>query len=815
MLSDTRILDLTDEPLALGARLLADLGAEVVRFEDQRGDQLRMREPAIDGDAPRPERGWAHLLYNAGKRSVAVDVDDPETWSGIEALLPQFDVVLAPLAPADVSDAFAEWIERGRTGEWSSKIPIVDAVFRFGVDEPVTDLTAMAAGGHLVLNGHPEDPPVWAGGNLSHKQGSISMAEAAMALIVQRRRGGGSGRITVGMQEAVAFTTLQTASGNFWTWHGMSPDRHIPIGSGATFQAGDGHWLSFTIHPPHWHRFVNWVDEVLGLAPGELRGENWDDEFWREQQQDEIRTYIERLCKALTITELHDRGQELGLLVLPINTVEEVAQDPHLQARGYYQEVEHPQLGQGLTLPRPAVRTRGEQPRAVRAPFLGEHNRDYFETTAPLSPRSAGGDVAERQRGARNGSSLYNGAGPPPRQPLDGVRVMDFTWAIAGSLGTRLLADLGAEVIKIESESRIDPIRYRGVQPPNHFSINTNGTFNDCASGKKSVTLNLKTEEGIKTVRHLAEHADIVTSNYTPYRLDRWGIGYDDLRKIKQDIILCNVAVMGIEGPRAEWRSYGNGIIAMCGLAHRSGFPGRSPIGLGTLHSDFTVPYYLAMSVMAALDDRERTGNGRYLEIAQYETAVQLLDTELIEALNGEGERPRMGNRSPFMSPHGVFPAIGEDRWVAIACRDDADWRNLCRVIGRADLASRLDLSDIVGRKASEEELEVAISEWSRSQDEWTSYRLLINAGVPASPVERLEDFFIGQDPAMRDHFNPADSPEGCTFQIQQEPILWNGHRLPAVRAPIWGEHNDEILRDLLGYSEDEMARLAASGAIG
>ena len=810
MLNDTRILDLTDEPLALGARLLADLGAQVIRVEDQRGDGLRMREPAVESDAPRVERGWAHLLYNAGKRSVAVDFDEPATWQEMESLLPRFDVVLAPL---EASGPLAEWLARGRQGAWQSRIPLVDAVFRRGAEEPMTDLTAMAAGGHIVLNGHPEDPPVWPGGNLSHKQGSLAMAEAAMALIVQRRRGGGCGRITVSLQEAVAFTTLQTASGNFWTWHGMSPDRHIPIGSGATFQAGDSHWVSFTIHPPHWPRFVNWVDEVLG-AP-ELREPQWDDELYREAHYDEIRPWIERLCGALSVTELHDRGQELGLLVLPINTVEEVARDPHLWSRDYFQEVEHPQLGATLTLPRPAVRSRGEQPRAARAPLLGEHNDELFDATVPLSPRSAGGDLAERQRRTPSVSTLYNSAPPPPRRPLDGVRVLDFTWAIAGSLGTRLLADLGAEVIKIESESRIDPIRYRGVQPPDRFSINTNGTFNDCAGGKRSVTLNLKTEEGIEAVRRLAEHADVVTSNYTPYRLDRWGIGYDDLRKVKDDIIVCNVAVMGIEGPRAEWRSYGNGIIAMCGLSHRSGFPGRAPIGLGTLHSDFTVPYYLAASVMAALDDRERSGSGRYLEIAQYETAVQLLDTELIETLNGVAERPRMGNRSPFMSPHGVFPAAGDDRWVAIACRDDADWRNLCRVIGRADLASRTDLDTVAGRQASEDELEAAVSEWTRSQDEWTSYRLLINAGVPASPVERLEDFFAGQDPAMRDAYHPADSPEGCTFQIIREPILWDGERLPAVRAPLWGEHTEDILQGLLGYSDDDMGRLAAAGTLG
>ncbi len=808
MLDTTRILDLTDEPLALGGRMLADLGAEVVRVEDSRGDHLRRREPAIDGDAPRVERGWAHLLYNAGKQSVALDFDDAHTWRLVESLLPQFDALLAPLEP---SAALAAWLERGRRGEWEVEIPVVDAVFRRGADEPMTDLTAMAAGGHIVLNGHPEDPPVYAGGNLSHKQGSIAMAEAALALITQRRRGGGSGRITVSMQEAVAFTTLQTASGNFWSWHRTSPDRHIPIGSGATFQAGDGHWLSFTIHPPHWSRFVDWVDEVLGLEDGQLRGGDWEDEFWREQQQDQIRVWIERLCQSLTVTELHDRGQELGLLVLPINTVEEVANDPHLWARGYFQEIPHPQLKTNVILPRSPVRTRGVQPQARRAPMLGEHNDRYL----PAPGSAATSEAAPAREESRESGAALNGQPPPPRRPLEGVRVLDFTWAIAGSLGTRLLADLGAEVLKIESESRIDPIRYRGVQPPNHFSINTNGTFNDCAGGKKSVTLNLKTEEGIAAVRELAEQSDIVTSNYTPYRLDRWGIGYDDLKQINDDIIVVNVAVMGIDGPRAEWRSYGNGVVAMCGLAWRSGFAGRAPIGLGTLHTDFTVPFYLAASVMSALDHRERSGEGRYLEIAQYETAVQLLDTELIESLNGVAERPRMGNRSAWMSPHGVFAAAGDDRWVAIACRDDADWQRLCRVIGRADLASKDELNTVGGRQAREDEIEAALSEWTSTQDEWTSARLLLNAGVPASPVERLEDFFTGQDAAMRGYYNEAESPEGPTFQIIHEPILWDGERLPARRAPTWGEHTEMALQGLLGYTDDDMARLAAAGTLG
>ena len=809
MLTDTRILDLTDEPLALGARLLSDFGADVIRLESQDGDRLRRRDPAIPGDADRLERGWAHLLYNAGKRSVAVDLDDPRTWSMVESMLPQFDALLAPMRP---SAALAAWLARGRSGQWTHRIPVVDCVFRRDGDvhEPVTDLTAMAAGGHVVLNGFPEDPPLWPAGNLAYKQASLAAAEAALAMIIQRQRGGEASWVTVGMQEAVTFTTLQTANGNYHPWHDHSPDRHTPIGTGMTFMSADDHWLTFTIHPPHWYRFVDWCDRALGDAEV-LHEERFDDEGYRGAHfAEEIRPWVVRLCEALTLTELTTEGQRLGLLVLPIHSVDEVAADPHLRSRGFYQDVEHPQLNRVLSLPRPAVRLRGTQPQADRAPTLGEHTDEVLTNLAPahLSHRSTGEDVPKGQRGVPSQPR------PPARQPLEGVRIVDFCWAIAGSLGTRLLADLGAEVIKIESEGRLDPIRYIGVQPPDRFSLNTNGVFNDCSANKLSCTLNLKTEEGIEAILRLAEDADVVTSNYTPYVLDRWGVGYDDLVKVKPDIIVCNVAVMGIEGPRAEWRSYGNGIVGMSGLAERSGFGHQPPIGLGTLHTDFTVPYYLAMSVMAALDRRERTGQGGYVEVAQYETATHLLDTELIEALNGAAERPRNGNRSPWMSPHGVFPAAAEDRWLALACRTDDEWRALCRVMGRADLAARTDLATLAGRQATEGEIETAIREWSQQHDEWTAARLLLNAGVPASPVERLRDFFE-QDQGMFGNYQQVASPEGPLLHLQHEPLLWDGERLKLDRAPLWGEHTEYVLRDLLGYSDTDMERLAAAETLG
>ena len=252
----------------------------------------------------------------------------------------------------------------------------------------------------------------------------------------------------------------------------------------------------------------------------------------------------------------------------------------------------------------------------------------------------------------------------------------------------------------------------------------------------------------------------------------------------------------------------------MCGIAERSRIAGRTPIGTGTLHTDFTVPYILSLAIMSALHRRGRTGEGASIELAQYETAVQLLDTEITAALNGLPEEPPRGNRFPNMAPHGVFPAAGEDRWVAIACRDDADWIALCGAIGRPELAERGALSTLDGRRAHLDAIEQMLGAWTARRDRWEAAATLVDAGVPASPVERLEDFFEGPDTAMRANWARVQSGEHAVFVQQREPILWDGERLPSRRAPMWGEHTEEVLREAAGCSDEEISRLAAAGVL-
>ena len=217
-------------------------------------------------------------------------------------------------------------------------------------------------------------------------------------------------------------------------------------------------------------------------------------------------------------------------------------------------------------------------------------------------------------------------------QPLAGVRILDFCWLIAGPLTTRLLADLGAEVIKVESMARVDRIREVGVQPPIPHP-ETNGVFNDCNVNKKSILLNLGNPKAIELAKQLVAKSDVVTSNFTPDRMIRWGLGYEDLKPIKPDIIFASMPVMGTDGPHSGWRAVGNGVIAMAGLNAHTGFPNRDPFGLGTLHSDFTSPYLGALQIAAAVHHRNQTGEGQFIELAQYEATIQLLDTELLEYL--------------------------------------------------------------------------------------------------------------------------------------------------------------------------------------
>ena len=432
--------------------------------------------------------------------------------------------------------------------------------------------------------------------------------------------------------------------------------------------------------------------------------------------------------------------------------------------------------------------SRGRSPRGP-APGLGADDHLVAELA---------GRTRLRDDAVRHGPS----GGDDPARPLAGVRVVDFCWAIAGPLTTRLLADLGADVIKVESANRLDPIRYIGPQPSDHRSLDTNGVFNDCSANKRAITLNLDTEPGRELAARLIATADVVTANFTPDRLDRWGFDAATLEALRPGLITANLAVMGTWGPNAGWRSYGSGLVAMGGLAAHTGFDGRVPECLGTLHTDFTVPYFAAAFILAALHRRDRRGEGAYLELSQYETAVRLMDLELADVLNGGPGPGRLANRSPWHVPQGVFPAAGHDRWVAIAARTEAERRALAVVIGRAAPAD--------GAASAEVITDDAVAAWTATRSRSEVVDILRAAGVPVSAVEDAADHQA--DPVMRELWTAVELPAGVTARVINEPITWNGQRLPLARAPMWNEHTWEVVVDELGVDPETFALMDAEG---
>ena len=799
-LDGIRVIEVAGLPSAFAGRQLAELGAEVILVEPLSGAPSRHRVPYLGGE-PGLERSLHHLHFNAGKRSVVLDLAGAEGAEQFRRLVEAADALIesADLGAMDrLGLGYEQLRERNPALQYVTITP-------FGQDGPLAgyrgnDLIGAAASGVMYLNGFPEDPPNAPGAEQAFHMASLAAVSTLLVALVGRDRGDGGHRIDVSIQEALSIATLQTANANFYTWHQRIPRR---VGAGSTlsarslFQCADGKWISFTVPigaPAIWPNFVGWLEEEGIVEAGD---ERFTDPSVRAEQPQLVSQMVAEICSRHPRKHVFNEGQRRRMLAMPVNDARDLVEDEHLKARDFFASSTVPQLDRELTDVSPAYHfTATPAARGLVAPVLGE-DEELLSTSRPARPAP----VASR------GSEA-------PYRPLEGIRVCDFTWMLAGPLTTRILADYGADVIKVESGSRMDNIRVGGVHPGEAGSVNTNGVYNDASANKRAIQLNLKTERGRELAKELVAKSDVVTNNYTPDRMDRWGLGYEDLRQVKPDIIMMTMPVMSRTGPYKSYGSYGNGVIAYGGLSQTMGFEERPPSGLAPLYSDFSAPYFAASSIFAALYHRERTGEGQFIELSQAEATVNLLGTDILEFTANGDLPPRNGNRSRDIAPHGAFPCSGDDRWIAIACEDDAAWQRLASAIGAPDLASDSRFATLEARREHEEELEAAIGQRTRDYDAWELMHALQAVGVMAAVVEDLEDM-VARDPHLQRHLVPVSDPrDDFTFLTHAQPARVDG-KLPSIRrSPFWGEHNAEVYRDILGLTETEIAELAAAEVI-
>ena len=413
--------------------------------------------------------------------------------------------------------------------------------------------------------------------------------------------------------------------------------------------------------------------------------------------------------------------------------------------------------------------------------------------------------------------------------PLDGLRVADFSWFGAGPIGAQTLATFGAEVVRVESEAKIDALRV--VQP---FALNADGTFktgynvsgyfNNFNAGKLSVQLNLNTERGQELGYKIIEKSDIFLSNFTPRVIDKWNLRYEQLAAVNPKLIAAYAPMQGLEGPHRDFLGFGAVLTPVTGISYMSGFPNRPPIGVGTNYPDYVInPGHTVTAILAALRYRNRTGKGQCIELPQLESVVNGLGTALADYLANGNIQTRTGNRNPIAAPHAAFrcaddPAsVGSpDRWVALACYDDAQWAALCEVLGHAETTGDSRFATFAARKANEDALEALVNGWTAGWKAEELMAALQARGIPAGVVQNSQDL-LDRDPHMkaRGYYRYLDHPETGHSAYDGPPMVLS--ETPGVLrapAPLLGEHTMDVCERIIGLSIDEIADLLAEGVL-
>jgi len=385
---------------------------------------------------------------------------------------------------------------------------------------------------------------------------------------------------------------------------------------------------------------------------------------------------------------------------------------------------------------------------------------------------------------------------------LEGIRTVEVTGHVTGPITTQLLADCGAESIVIETGSRRMGFPGRG-EP----EVPKNTT------GKLSVSLNFTNPRGLELARRLIATADVFVENMAGGKLANRGLGYEDIRKLKPDIIYLATCMMGQTGPYYAHAASGHKLSALAGFNHITGWPDRKPAWVGT-YTDFVAPRYNIIAILGALEYRRRTGKGQFLDMSQYEPGLQFQATSILDYTVNGRVAGRTGNKSLYAAPHNAYRCQGEDRWCAISVFTGDEWQRFCEVIGNPELAGDSRFSTLLARKENEEELDIIINEWTKDRTAEEVMNLMQAAGIAAGVVETVEDQVL-HEPHLkeREFFWELESPEPKRYLTKGAPFYRLSVRVR--QGPLLGEHNDYILKDILGLSEEEIIDLQNEGVIG
>jgi crotonobetainyl-CoA:carnitine CoA-transferase CaiB-like acyl-CoA transferase len=401
------------------------------------------------------------------------------------------------------------------------------------------------------------------------------------------------------------------------------------------------------------------------------------------------------------------------------------------------------------------------------------------------------------------------------RMPLEGIRVIDLTMWWAGPLLTAALADMGAEVVKIESIQRTDP--WRGLyNKPGEPYYERASLFHAVNRNKYDITLNLSDVRGVEILKQLVKKSDMVIENYSARVMKNFGIEYNVLKEIKPDLIMISLPGFGMTGPWRDYASYGFTIEQMAGYCNLTGYPGGSPMYVWLLMADPMSGVYGIFAVLAALHHREKTGKGQYIDLSQLEANVSVIGDHILDYVMNRRVPSRMGNAHPFGAPHGCYPCKGEDAWVTIAVFNDEEWKSLCKVMGNPNWASDEKFSDTLSRLKNRNELDKLIAEWTSQHEHYEVMKLLQKAGVAAGAVLTPEEVLNDPQFKARKLFQWLKHPYAGIEPIPRIPVKFSKTLSKIKRsAPCLGQHNKKYFSELLRMTDEEITQLERDRIIG
>lgn len=847
-LAGVRVVEIADEQAEYCGQLLAGLGAEIVKIEPPDGNSTRRIGPFYE-DRPDPDRSLFFWQHNRGKLSLSLDLETEPDRQALLDLLARADVLLESAARG--------WLERLGLGqeELRARFPrlIVARISPFGDDGPwadykASDLVHLALGGPMMNCGYDprpdgeyDTPPI--AGQLWHAY-YIAGEQCAMgvlaALIHQRRTGQGQ-YVSCSVHDAVSKNTELDLMN--WVM------RRAPLYRQTCRHAADkvslapsisntkdGRWIMTFPFRGKGAALIGTFVGKYGI-PSDLDAKNDNDAGGARAIPGSNPTPEEilvgevagRLWRKFLFKDAPWReGQELGLLTAPLRKPHENASDPHWQERGTFAEVEHPELGRSFTyVVSKWLSTTSDWIAGRRAPLPDE---DRAEVLAPgfwpaRVPAAAKPSVTKPVLSAR---------GKP--FALQGVRICDFTWFLASAGGMRFLAAYGAECIKIEwkgnPDTRMGAFAPVGGREARHNATgplegivdeNMGGQFNNKNPGKLGISLNVRDPRGLEIAKEIVRISDVVAEGFSPGVMDKWGLGYAALNELRPKIIYVQQSGMGAKGQYGRFRALGPIAAALAGTSEMSGLPEPAmPAGWGYSYLDWIGAYSMGLATMAAIYQRDVTGKGQHIDASQCESGIFLTGVPVLDwSANGRVWK-RIGNRSPYKqaAPHGAYRCKGEDRWIAISCFTDADWKALCKVAGRDEWLADPRFATLEARLAHQDALDALVGGWACGEEDYPLMHRLQAAGVAAGVCQTAEDR-CDKDPQLAQlaWLTEVTGTKIGTWPVAEVPVKLS-ETPPYIGgitnrgAPCYGEDNEYVYGELLGMSQGQIGKLVDEGII-